>query len=97
MALLEGKVRDHCTQAAASAARMRSSSRRVWRRHRRQRRRRRPRDGTGSDASAADVVVRIVAAGGFAGGREPRLGRDRALGASAIVKRAVDTFGRADI
>ncbi|MEA2748844.1 MAG: hypothetical protein QOI41_2987 [Myxococcales bacterium] len=54
------------------------------------------RDGTGSDANAADVVVKeIVAAGGKAVASHESVATTE--GASAIVKRAVDSFGKADI
>src|SRR4051812_7221153 len=54
------------------------------------------RDGTGSDASAADAVVKeIVAAGGKAVANHDSVAT--AAGANAIVKRAVDAFGKADI
>ncbi|MDB5214787.1 MAG: Oxidoreductase, short chain dehydrogenase/reductase family [Myxococcaceae bacterium] len=54
------------------------------------------RDGTGSDANAADVVVKeIVAAGGKAVASHESVATTE--GANAIVKRAVDSFGKADI
>src|SRR3954471_24633839 len=54
------------------------------------------RDGTGSDASAADVVVKeIVAAGGKAVANHDSVAT--AEGANAIVKRGVDAFGKVDI
>ena len=54
------------------------------------------RDGTGSDVSAADLVVKeIVAAGGKAVANHDTVAT--AEGASAIVKRAVDAFGKVDI
>jgi NAD(P)-dependent dehydrogenase (short-subunit alcohol dehydrogenase family) len=54
------------------------------------------RDGTGSDANAADVVVKeIVAAGGKAVASHESVATTE--GATAIVKRAVDSFGKADI
>jgi NAD(P)-dependent dehydrogenase (short-subunit alcohol dehydrogenase family) len=54
------------------------------------------RDGTGSDASAADLVVKeIVAAGGKAVASHETVATIE--GANAIVKRAVDTFGKVDI
>ena len=54
------------------------------------------RDGTGSDASAADLVVKeIVAAGGQAISNHDSVAT--AEGANAIVKLGVDTFGKVDI
>ena len=54
------------------------------------------RDGTGSDANASDVVVKeIVAAGGKAVASHDSVSTIE--GANAIVKRAVDSFGKADI
>jgi NAD(P)-dependent dehydrogenase (short-subunit alcohol dehydrogenase family) len=54
------------------------------------------RDGTGSDASAADLVVKeIVAAGGKAVASHDSVAT--AEGASAIVKCGVDAFGKVDI
>jgi NAD(P)-dependent dehydrogenase (short-subunit alcohol dehydrogenase family) len=54
------------------------------------------RDGTGSDASAADAVVKeIVAAGGKAVASHDSVAT--AEGASAIVKSGVDAFGKVDI
>jgi NAD(P)-dependent dehydrogenase (short-subunit alcohol dehydrogenase family) len=54
------------------------------------------RDGTGSDASPADAVVKeIVAAGGKAVANHDSVAT--AEGASAIVKSGVDAFGKVDI
>ena len=54
------------------------------------------RDGTGSDASAADLVVQeIVAAGGKAVASHDSVAT--AEGAHAIVKRGVSAFGKVDI
>jgi NAD(P)-dependent dehydrogenase (short-subunit alcohol dehydrogenase family) len=54
------------------------------------------RDGTGSDANAADVVVKeIIAAGGKAVASHESVSTIE--GANAIVKRGVDTFGKVDI
>ncbi len=54
------------------------------------------RDGTGSDASAADVVVKeVIAAGGKAVASHETVSTIE--GASAIVKRGVDAFGKVDI
>jgi NAD(P)-dependent dehydrogenase (short-subunit alcohol dehydrogenase family) len=54
------------------------------------------RDGTGTDASAADAVVaEIEQAGGKAVASHDSVAT--AEGASAIVKRGVDTFGKVDI
>ena len=54
------------------------------------------RDGTGSDASAADLVVQeIEAAGGKAVANHDSVAT--AEGANAIVRRGVDAFGKVDI
>ena len=54
------------------------------------------RDGTGSDASAADAVVKeILAAGGKAVANHDSVAT--AVGANAIVKTGVDAFGKVDI
>ena len=54
------------------------------------------RDGSGGDASAAESVVKeIVAAGGKAVASNETV--SALEGANAIVKKAVDTYGRADI
>jgi NAD(P)-dependent dehydrogenase (short-subunit alcohol dehydrogenase family) len=54
------------------------------------------RDGTGSDASAADAVVKeIVAAGGKAVANHSSVAT--AEGANAIVKTGIDAFGKVDI
>jgi NAD(P)-dependent dehydrogenase (short-subunit alcohol dehydrogenase family) len=54
------------------------------------------RDGTGTDASAADAVVKeIVAAGGKAVASHSSVAT--AEGANAIVKTGVDAFGKVDI
>jgi NAD(P)-dependent dehydrogenase (short-subunit alcohol dehydrogenase family) len=54
------------------------------------------RDGTGTDASAADAVVKeIVAAGGKAVANHSSVAT--AEGANAIVKSGVDAFGKVDI
>jgi NAD(P)-dependent dehydrogenase (short-subunit alcohol dehydrogenase family) len=55
-----------------------------------------PRDGTASDASAAEkVVAEIRAAGGHATANHDNV--STAEGAAAIVKSAVDAFGRVDV
>ncbi len=55
-----------------------------------------PRDGTASDASAAEkVVAEIRAAGGTATANHDNVAT--AEGAAAIVKNAVDAFGRVDV
>src|SRR5438045_3158390 len=55
-----------------------------------------PRDGSGADTTPADTVVKeIVAAGGKAVANHDSVAS--AEGAAAIVKRAVDAFGHADI
>jgi NAD(P)-dependent dehydrogenase (short-subunit alcohol dehydrogenase family) len=55
-----------------------------------------PRDGSGSDATPADAVVKeIVAAGGKAVASHDSVAS--AEGAAAIVKAAVDAFGHADV